>query len=118
MTATPSAAESPLLDLTGLSSTMAYAALCDLLLAPEDHLGQTVRLNGVCSSYQDALTGESIPICTVADGPGCCVQGVEYILADGESYPADGTTVLLTGIFTAFDLNGSTWYRLEDVTIE
>ncbi|MDD6211747.1 MAG: hypothetical protein PUB22_01135 [Clostridiales bacterium] len=71
------------LDLTSLSSTMVYAEVYNMMSAPEDYIGKTVKMKGQFTYYQ-AYDEKGNPVpdqlyfaCLIADAAACCSQGLE-----------------------------------------
>ena len=116
-----SAAVSPAavdLDLTQLSSTMVYSEVYNIMTDPEEYVGQTIRMEGQCLSAYYEPTKTTYYSIVVQDATACCAQGIEYILPDGQSYPADGGEATVVGRFEAYDEEGTVWYHLVDAVVE
>ena len=47
------------LDLTGMSGTMLYTMIYNMMKQPDDYLGRTIRVKGQFSAYVDEKSGES-----------------------------------------------------------
>ena len=100
------------LDLTKLSSTMIYSEVYNMMTAPEDYIGKTVRMTGQFALYQATdADGQPIPdqiyfACVIADATACCQQGLEFVLAGDHKYPDDypelGTDVTVVGEFGTY----------------
>ncbi|MDO5445629.1 MAG: hypothetical protein Q4F31_08420 [Eubacteriales bacterium] len=99
-------------DLTKLSSTMVYSEVYNMMSAPEDYLGKTVRMNGQFALYQATDSdGQPVPdqsyfACVIADATACCQQGLEFILGGNEKYPEDypelGADITVIGEFRTY----------------
>lgn len=103
-------------DLTVLSNTMVYAEVYNMLVAPEDYIGRTVKMAGQFSIYQDSSTGVSYYACVIADATACCSQGIEFVLAGEHSYPEDypalGTEIIVLGEFQTYSEDGMLYPHL------
>ncbi len=106
------------LDLTQLSSTMVYSEVYNIMTTPDDYIGKTIRMRGLCMSAYYEPTNMTYYSIVIQDATACCAQGIEYVLPDGQSYPADGGEATVTGRFESYDEEGTTWYHLVDVTVE
>ena len=106
------------LDLTQLSSTMVYSEVYNIMTDPEDYVGQTIRMEGQCLSAYYEPTKTTYYSIVIQDATACCAQGIEYVLSDGQSYPADGGNATVTGRFESYDEEGTVWYHLVDANIE
>ena len=111
-------AEAVDLDLTQLSSTMVYSEVYNIMTRPEDYVGQTIRLEGQCLSAYYEPTKTTYYSIVVQDATACCAQGIEYVLTDGQSYPADGGDATVVGRFESYDEEGTVWYHLVDASLE
>ncbi len=106
------------LDLTQLSSTMVYSEVYNIMTRPEDYVGRTIRLEGQSLSAYYEPTKTTYYSIVVQDATACCAQGIEYVLSDGQSYPADGGDATVVGRFEAYDEEGTVWYHLADASLE
>ena len=105
-------AESIDVDLTKLSSTMVYSEVYNMMTAPENYCGKTVRMNGQFALYQATdANGQPVPdqiyfACVIADATACCQQGLEFILTGDAKYPDDypelGTEITVVGEFQTY----------------
>ena len=110
-------AEAVDLDLTQLSSTMVYSEVYNIMTAPEDYVGKTIRMEGECLSSFYEPTGLTYYSVIIQDATACCAQGIEYVLSEGQSYPADGEDATVTGRFESYDEEGTTWYHLVEASV-
>lgn len=106
-------------DLTILSSTMVYSEVYNMMTAPENYIGKTVRMHGQFALFQSMDTnGQPVSdqiyfACVIADATACCQQGLEFILAGDYKYPDDypeiGTDITVVGEFQTY-MEGSSQY--------
>ena len=102
----PPSAELPVsppvdVDLTQLSPTMVYSEVNDMVTHPDDYLGKTVRMRGMCVVFEGE--GRTYYSCIIADATACCAQGIEFILADsGAVYPDQGDDITVEGVFDTY----------------
>ena len=93
--------ESGELDLTGMSGTMLYTMIYNMMTQPDDYLGRTIHVKGQFSAYVDEKSGRSYYACYIADAAGCCAQGLEFFPAAVLTYPDDfpepGTDISVRG---------------------
>ena len=106
------------LDLTVLSSTMVYSEVYNIMMSPDEYIGKTIRMDGQCLSAYYEPTDMTYYSIVIQDATVCCAQGIEYVLSDGQSYPADDTEATVVGRFESYDEEGTTWYHLVDAVVE
>ena len=106
------------LDLTVLSSTMVYSEVYNIMMSPDEYIGKTIRMNGQCLSAYYEPTDMTYYSIVIQDATACCAQGIEYVLSDGQSYPADDTEATVVGRFESYDEEGTIWYHLVDAVVE
>ena len=103
-------------DLTALSSAMAFAALGDIMAFPDDYIGKTVKMGGAYQSHDLDATGLHYHYALVADEGACCQQWIEFEWTGGhtypDDYPQDGTQIEVTGVLGSYEVLGHTVYRL------
>lgn len=115
-------AESTLVDLTTLSSTMVYAEVFAMMSSPEDYVGKTVKMQGIFSKGQlyaadgSLSDGGMVFACIVQDATACCAQGIPFDLAGDYTYPQDypelGDTITVIGTFEIHEQEGMQFCRL------
>ena len=108
-------------DLTALSSTMVYSEVYNMMVAPEDYIGKTVKIAGSCSFYHDDATDKEYFSCIIADATACCSQGIEFDLTDDYTYPDDypeeGGDICVVGVFDTYQECDYTYCTLRDAKI-
>lgn len=105
------------LDLTKLSSTMVYSEVFNMLSDPDRYVGRVVKMNGIAACFTNPQTSQLYYACIVADATGCCAQGLEYVLTDGEVYPELDTSITVTGTFALYEENGYKCFHLVDALL-
>lgn len=109
------------IDLTALSSTMVYAEVYQMMLAPKAYIGKTIKMNGTCAVYHDEATDKDYYACIIADAAGCCSQGIEFSLTDDYScpddYPAADSNITVTGVFETYTEGDSKYCTLRNATL-
>ena len=125
---TSSASSDVDVDLTKLSSTMVYSEVYNMMSAPDDYIGKTVRMNGQFALYQATdENGQTVPdqiyfACVIADATACCQQGLEFVLAGDVRYPDDypelGTDITVVGEFQTYMEGEYQYCHLIDSTME
>ena len=117
--------ESAFVDLTALSSTMVYSEVYNMMMTPENYIGNVVRMHGLCSTFESAaVDGQEARVyytCIIFDATACCSQGIEFVLAGdpgAESYPPVDAEITVTGTFQTYDENGILYCHLVDATLE
>lgn len=106
-----------MLDLTKLSSTMVYSEVFNMLSSPDSYVGRTVKMSGTAACLSNPETNKLYYACIIADATGCCAQGLEYVLSDGQTYPELDTDITVTGTFALYYENGYTCFHLVDAQL-
>ncbi|MCR5416859.1 MAG: hypothetical protein K6E79_08690 [Pseudobutyrivibrio sp.] len=110
------------LDLTSLSATLVYSEVFNMMMAPDDYIGTTVKMEGICNMYQDPDTGKKYYACIVQDATQCCSQGLEFVLDEEkyseEDYPETGEEITITGTFQTYEENGNNYLTMVDTVID
>jgi len=120
-TVAPRSADGELdVDLTALNSTMVYAEVYNMMSAPEDYVGKTVRMRGNLAVYEG--TTRNYYACLIADAAACCAQGIEFLWAGEHAYPEDypaiGAEITVTGVFDVYEEEGYSYVQLIDAQVE
>lgn len=119
-------AESTLVDLTALSSTMVYAEVFAMMSSPEDYVGKTVKMQGIFSKGQLYAAGSlndggTVFACVIQDATACCAQGIPFELAGDHTYPQDypelGDAITVVGTFEIHEQEGMEFCRLRDAEL-
>ena len=123
---TADTAESAVVDLTALSSTMVYAEVFAMMSSPEDYVGKTVKMQGIFSKGQLYAAGSlndggTVFACVIQDATACCAQGIPFELAGDHTYPQDypelGDTITVVGTFEIHQQEGMQFCRLRDAEL-
>jgi len=97
------------LDLTMLSSTLAYGEAINIISNPKDYAGRTIKIRGpYYADYQQ--TGSATHYVIVSDETSCCRQGLRFIW-DGmhkypEDYPYENAQIELVGEYKTYEEYG------------
>ena len=110
------------LDLSALSGTVVYSQVYNMVMQPDQYLGQTVRVRGYFSYFQDPETLKEYFAVIIADATACCAQGIEFVWRGEHRYPDDypplETEMTVTGEFGTYEENGFTYLQLNDADVE
>ena len=104
-------------DLTQLTGNMLFAEVFNMLCAPGEYMGETIKMTGTMFIENDQSTGQTYYGCFMKDALGCCSQGFEFELASGK-YPAQDTPITVTGTFDTYEENGSMYCILRNAKLE
>ena len=106
-------------DLTQLGSTMVYSEVFNMMYAPEDYVGKTVKIEGSFAVYEGV--DRNYYACLIADATACCSQGIEFVWSGDHVYPDDypelGSTITVTGTFETYMEDGMEFCQLVDAEI-
>ena len=113
----PEEKETPFdLDLTQMSGTMAHAAVFDMMDAPENYLGKTVKAGGVYTGYYVDTTNRYYHYVVIESAVACCPQGMEFAWSDEHGaprdYPEENAKIEVTGVFSDYVESGKTRHYL------
>ena len=107
-------------DLTQMSSTMIYSEVQNMMMAPNDYVGKTVKMNGAFSVTE--LNGKRYYACIIKDATACCAQGIEFKWAGDHSYPddypEDGAEITVTGKFSTYLEDKQTYCELQNADLQ
>lgn len=110
------------LDLTALSSTMVYSEVFNMMMAPLEYKGKTIKISGNCNIYEDQDTGKKYYACIVQDATQCCSQGLEFVLDEEKysekDYPENGESITIKGEFSTYKENGNEYLTILGSVIE
>ncbi len=94
------------IDLTAMSATFVYSEVYNMIMAPDDYIGQIIKMDGICNMYEDPETGQKYYACIVQDATQCCSQGLEFVLDSEqyteEDYPQVGDEITIVGTFSTY----------------
>lgn len=109
-------------DLTQMSATLVYAEVYNMMMAPEDYIGKTIKMEGTYTPYHDDATGKDYFACIVSDATACCSQGIEFELTSDykypDDYPKDGDIICVTGVFDTYKEGKDEYSVLRGATLE
>ena len=105
-------------DLTRLSSTMVYSEVYNMMYAPDDYIGKTIKMTGQFVYYENPDTKTQYFTCIIGDAMACCSQGLEFVLTGKHTYPDDypelGSEITVSGTFELYEEGGIRYCRLVD----
>ena len=94
------------IDLTVLSSTMVYSQVFQMIVSPDDFMGKTIKIGGICTCYHSSVANKDYYSCYVQDAAACCSQGIAFTLNDSYSfpdeYPINNEEITLIGVFGTY----------------
>ncbi len=101
-------------DLYLYSASVTYAAICDILNYPDEYMGKKIRYNGYFRSFYNEQDDKYYYVCIVSDATACCLQGLEFILRDGEEYPDENENITVSGTLDIYEEYGEYYLYLRD----
>ena len=104
------------IDLTNINSTMVYSQVYNMLSSPSEYKGKTIKASGTHSVYYDNATNTTYHAIIIKDALGCCSQGLEFVLSNG-NYPKQNKYITVEGIFGTYKENGTTYCYLKSSKI-
>ena len=120
--AVPAAAPATVdLDLSGMSGTVVYAQVYNLLSNPEEYMGKTIRIAGCYSVYEDTELNKVYHACVIPDATACCAQGLEFVWKGDhtwpDDYPEEMTGITVTGRLDKYEELGLEYLHLVDADL-
>ncbi len=110
------------LDLTGLSGTVVYSQVYDMMVEPENYMGQKIKMKGSFSYFQDPDTKQEYFAAIIADATACCAQGIEFVWKGDHTYPQDypplDTEITVTGTFSTYYEGDYMYVQLVDADVD
>ena len=104
------------LDLSGMSGTVVYAQVYNMLYDPDAYLGKIIRMAGYYNYYDDQAHGVVYHACIVPDATACCAKGIEFVWAGEhawpDEYPEIGTDIIVTGKLEMYVEDGIKYLHL------
>lgn len=114
--------QSPDLDLSKMSSTVAYAEIYNIQEDPSPYLGKMIRLRGLYSYYREPSTGVSYYACVIPDATACCMQGMEFVPAaepkDPDNFLEDSADITVTGRLEIYQEENISYLHLVEASVE
>ena len=104
------------IDLTKMSSTMVYSTVFNMVNNPTTFVGKTMRMRGEYTTYPISAS-EKIHACIVRDAAGCCSQGLEFVLSNG-NYPTGASEVTVVGTIAVQKISGKYVCYLKNSALE
>ncbi len=105
------------IDLSSLSSTMAYSQLTDMLNNTNKYLWKKVKIKGSFGVYEPG-DGNNFYACLLYDTSACCSLALEFIPSENMKYPDDfpavGDEITVEGEFTTYEDAGTIYATLKD----
>ena len=103
---------------TSLSSTMVYSEVYNMMNAPGDYIGKTIKMTGQFVYYENPDTKAQYFTCIIGDAMACCSQGLEFVLTGKHTYPDDypelGSEITVSGTFELYEEGDIRYCRLVD----
>ena len=110
------------LDLSEMSGTVVYSEVYNIMSEPEKYIGKVIKIKGNFQIYQEVTLNKTYYACVIPDATACCQQGIEFVPKKRMIYPNDfpplETEIVVSGKFTPYNENGTTYYTLLNSTME
>lgn len=107
------------IDLTQLSSTMAYSEVTQMANDPGEYKGETVKMTGLFAI--DEGEKRNYYACQLFDVTACCSTWLEFEWAGKHSYPEDypelGSEITVVGTLDTYKEYGNTYVQLSNATL-
>ena len=108
-------------DLTNKSANMVYAEVYNMMVAPEDYIGKTIKMKGTYARYHDEAADKYYHACIIKDAMACCSQGIEFVLNKKykfpKDYPKEGDKICVTGVFQTYKDGKDTYCTLTNARL-
>ena len=104
------------IDLTRMSSTMVYSTVFNMVNSPATFVGKTMRMRGEYTTYPVSAS-QIIHACLVRDAAGCCSQGIEFKLTNG-NYPTGASEITVVGTLAVQKIDGKDVCYMTNAVLE
>ena len=104
-------------DLSVLSSTLAYSQISNIIDNYEEYLGTTITMSGLFNGI--VSYGNKIYTCSINDATACCSLGFEFRLPNDEEPSGcnDGDIITVTGMLSSYTEDGTVYLELLDAAV-
>jgi len=108
------------IDLTKMSSTMVYSTVLNMVNNPAAFAGKTMRMSGQYNTYNISVDDpkQKIHACIVRDALGCCSQGLEFVLSNGNYPSSEFTEITVVGTIAVQKIFGKYVCYIKDAALE
>ena len=87
-----------------------------MVTTPKNFVGKTMRMRGEYTTYPISAA-QTIHACLVRDAAGCCSQGLEFVLSNG-NYPAGANEITVVGTIAVQKISGKDVCFLKNAALE
>lgn len=106
------------IDLTVLTPNMIYVQVYNMMQAPDDYLGQTIKVNGTYFPLFYEQTGKYYHYVMIKDAQACCQNGIEFVWDEWthvypDEYPAENAEIQITGTYDVYEEEGYNYYHID-----
>ncbi|MBO7392906.1 MAG: hypothetical protein J6U98_01740 [Abditibacteriota bacterium] len=101
-------------DLSVLNDGMAYSEVCYIAERPAEYKGKKIKMKGTLTEIPDK--DKVHYLCVVGDSAGCCAQGLEFELAEGED-PGNKKEITILGTFDTYKIMNDEFIILRNTKI-
>lgn len=109
------------LNLSGMSGTVVYSMIYNIMSDPTQYLGKVIRIAGYYSAWENPELHVVYHSCVIPDATSCCAQGMEFVWAGEHEYPGDypdfGTDMIVTGRLESYMEGDYMYLHLVDAEI-
>lgn len=109
------------IDITQLSSTVAYSLVVNMCNSPDEYIGKMVKMQGNFGTYQDPNTLKMYYACLYTDSTACCTASIEFETAKKlnfpDDYPTSGDIITVMGVFDTYYEGEYRYCYLKDAVI-
>ncbi len=105
------------IDMSKLTEAAAYDEVSRIIESPMEYVGKNIKISGTYHLYFDGVTGKTYPNCTFTDRTGMNMAGMEFSLKEGQTYPADGSFITVSGHFDVYEEDGDYYCALLDADL-
>ena len=97
---------------------MIYVQVYNMMQAPDDYLGQTIKVNGTYFPLFYEQTGKYYHYVMIKDAQACCQNGIEFVWDEWthvypDEYPAENTEIQIVGTYDVYEEEGYNYYHID-----
>ncbi len=114
--------EQDMVDLTGLSAALTYEEVRQMVLTPEDYVGEMISLKGTFTTWYNRDEDKNYFSCMVQEPATGDETGLEFVLAGNpvypDDYPEEGSAITISGLFETYQSGDETFCRLAEAELQ
>ena len=105
------------IDLTAMGADMVYATVYQMMAAPENYEGKTIKMHGTYYNSYYEPNDTYYKYCIIKDALACCSQGLEFESNEGIALEND-EEITVKGVFKTYTEDGKQYCHIVNSKVE